>query len=424
MDVLLPLGEAPVANQANAAPEGLFASLLASLATPNPANADSLVSELMPEASPRADEHESIEGAPNPFAALLAALPTALPNAPAAPQQATSGGTSIEQLESTAHKPAATPSEQLLPPNFATPAAHSSQQTDAPATPEPLQVIAAQPVVAVAPAEVPLAAAAPTEAAMTPTEAAVPMQAPQAQRPTEPPARPPDKPVDGAATPSASAEVTSVVRSVGNAQSETGTPGEGEQETTNTPVRPNEPRASARGIEQAAPNSAVGGLAPASSSDPAAAAVTEAPSAVAAEVPPAVEQVATTVFEHTEIGGGEARIHLDPVELGEVTIHVHTDGDSVRIEVRAERPEAAQLLRDHTQDLSNLLGERGLNLSDVNVGLGRGQAGQDQNDTSQRNRPVDGEFAAILGLDDAAPAAAHNRLRAAYNPDGAHLYRI
>jgi flagellar hook-length control protein FliK len=143
-------------------------------------------------------------------------------------------------------------------------------------------------------------------------------------------------------------------------------------------------------------------------------------------VPQQVEQVASTVFESVEVGATDARLRLDPAEMGEVVIHIQSDGDGgIRVEIRAERPEAAQLLRDHTQDLSQLLGDRGLNLSDVNVGLGRGnneQGGFAQERSN--NQPANGEFASILGLDEPASAARHNRLRSAYNPDGAHNYRV
>jgi flagellar hook-length control protein FliK len=138
-----------------------------------------------------------------------------------------------------------------------------------------------------------------------------------------------------------------------------------------------------------------------------------------------VEHVARTIIERVDNGGGDARIHLDPAGLGEVTIHVHTQGEHVHVEVRAEQREAAQLLRDHTQDLSTLLGERGLTLADVNVGLGRG--GGDQTwarDEAPRSRPNSGEFAAIFGAGDTTSLETHNRLRAAYNPDGAHMYRV
>lgn len=218
-----------------------------------------------------------------------------------------------------------------------------------------------------------------------------------------------------------------VVRSVGNATesnsrgNDGGQPGRKPEDT-----RPL-PRASENGIAHAAANSAVGELRVAAATEPPAPenVAAPAPPEPPAELPQQVDQVASAVIERVEAGGGEARIHLEPLELGEVTIHVRTDGDEVRIEIRAERPDAARLLRDHTQDLSSLLGSRGLNLSDVNVGVGGGNAGGLFENQREQPRPVVGGFAAVLGLDDEPSSASrHNRLRAAYNPDGALLYRV
>lgn len=222
-----------------------------------------------------------------------------------------------------------------------------------------------------------------------------------------------------------------VVRSVGNAENTSHTDdGDGANAFNGGQSRRAEkagptPRASAQGIEHASANSPVGELRALSEATPLAeSAPAEASAPV--EVPQQVDQVADVLFESVEVGATEARLRLDPAEMGEVVIHIQSDGDGgVRVEIRAERPEAAQLLRDHTQDLSQLLGDRGLNLSDVNVGLGRGnnegafERGESRNDT-----PANGEFAALLGLDDPGSANRHNRLRSAYNPDGAHIYRV
>ncbi|MCC6267269.1 MAG: flagellar hook-length control protein FliK [Dehalococcoidia bacterium] len=247
--------------------------------------------------------------------------------------------------------------------------------------------------------------------------------------PGAPPPRPAAPgPVTEAPSEGSQPGATSVVRSVGNAQKRNDTASDteaGEDEHAGPGHRPDrpQPRASAQGIAHAAPNSAVGEFRPTTEAPE-----TEAVSTVpveASEVPPQVDQVASTVIETVDAGGGEARIHLDPADLGEVTIHVRTNGDTVHVEVRAERQEAMQLLRDHTQDLSNLLGERGLNLSDVNVGLGRGDQGRAWGEASQReDRGAAGEFASILGGDDGAAIEIHQRLRAAYNPDGALVYRV
>jgi flagellar hook-length control protein FliK len=173
--------------------------------------------------------------------------------------------------------------------------------------------------------------------------------------------------------------------------------------------------------------------APALASQPPAAAPDRPAEASAARRPsppapaPQAEQVAHAVIERVERGGGEARIHLDPPDLGEVTIRVAIDGDHVRLEVHAARPEAAHLLREHTVDLSSLLGSRGLDLVDVYVGT-EGRQGQQQPGAGSQSRrePATGpSFASVLGLDVEPEAVRqHNRLRQAYNPDGAHLYRI
>ncbi|HXU23666.1 MAG TPA: flagellar hook-length control protein FliK [Tepidiformaceae bacterium] len=148
----------------------------------------------------------------------------------------------------------------------------------------------------------------------------------------------------------------------------------------------------------------------------------------AVQLPPPVVQVAQTVIDQVNNGGGEARIHLHPAELGDVLIRVRTDGDKVHVEVHADRADAQQLLRDHTQDLSNLLGSRGLNLGDVNIGFGGRGAGNAGHDAqpAPANTPGsgNGEFAALMGAGDAPGAGLHNRLQSAYNPDGALSYRI
>ena len=145
-------------------------------------------------------------------------------------------------------------------------------------------------------------------------------------------------------------------------------------------------------------------------------------------VPPQVEQVARTVIDQITRGGGEARVHLHPAELGEVLIRVRTDGDRVQVDVHAARMDAQQLLRDHTQDLSNLLGNRGLNLSDVNIGFGGHGAGSAGDNTrgfaGNTGQARAGDFGALMGEEEPAPAGLHNRLQSAYNPDGALSYRI
>lgn len=278
--------------------------------------------------------------------------------------------------------------------------------------------VEAAPVVDAGPGEVIAAAAPPGDAAAE--ASAVPAPETPGASPTQ---------VDGGAPRGESAAPPNqgAVRIDGDAPSKQpggrGEPDEGRGGEGDRPL----PRASATGIAHAAPHSAAGELRTLQAGT---AATSEAPPAARASpstaVPPQVDQVVTAVIERVDAGGGEARIHLDPADLGEVVIHVRTEGDSVHIEVDAERPEAMQLLKDHTRDLSQLLGSKGMNLAGLDVALGQQHRENAFSGTpgGQVNRPASGAFAAILGLDDAASLGRHNRIRAAYNPDGALLYRV
>ncbi len=261
-----------------------------------------------------------------------------------------------------------------------------------------------------------LAAAAATDAPPVKAEPADGPQLKSGEPPTEADGPQPEQ-----------SETTSVVRTVGNAETNSNPDkreAHGERGRVRSIDRP-QPRASAEGIAHASANSPVGEMRQANEAPAVDAPVTVDQPVDVPELQQPVDQVASAVIERVDEGGGEARIHLHPVELGEVTIRVHTDGDTVRVAIHAERREAMNILRDHTQDLSTLLGERGLNLSDVNVGFGRGNGSQSWGDDQRpQNRPVNGEFASVMGIDKDVPIERHQRLRAAYNPDGAHFFRV
>jgi flagellar hook-length control protein FliK len=139
-----------------------------------------------------------------------------------------------------------------------------------------------------------------------------------------------------------------------------------------------------------------------------------------------LEQVADAVVEQFDGEGGEARIILDPPELGEIVIKLHARGDQVSLEVVAQRPEAIQMLRDGSPSLQLLLQERGLDLSDAQFSLNH-QGQQDSGEQGEQGQSnTSTGFAGLLGFDEPADAANrnHNKLRAAYNPDGAFAYRV
>ena len=150
------------------------------------------------------------------------------------------------------------------------------------------------------------------------------------------------------------------------------------------------------------------------------------PERVAAALPEAVRQLGRAIVERVARGGGETHIRLDPPELGSVTITVRHHGAHVEVDVAVERPDAARLLNDHKGDLSAIFQRHGLELQ-VQVGVGGDQQARDFREqaaaSQRRTTGAPGEFAALMGIDTEAPAI-QQRLRAAYNPDGAHVYRI
>ncbi len=473
-EVLVPLMETSVGapSQATAPADGVFASLLASLSAAVEAETTDPLTDSpglsMAEPSIDREEEKSDSDRFSVLMSMAVSLPVIpLPVATSAPERAfdhaagskspagilASTGTSQSVEVTQAMVPTDSPAP-VAAPTEAIPAAKEEAErapvkgppvesmtvertpvetTPAVSTPkDPREIAAASPVPEEAPATGPASESVRPSGAVTVAAAGTQSVATVASTP--PTEAHPDggpklsKAADGAQPPGthAASNSPSVVRSVGNAESGDKPPHDNNGNGSKNDVERPLPRASAQGIAHAADGSAVAQL-----RTPVEAGAVEGPSplpteaASVAETPPQVRQVAQTVIESIEKGGGEARIHLDPAGLGEVTIHVRTEGEHVRVEVRAERQEAMQLLRDHTRDLSNLLGERGLNLSDVNVGLGGGNSDQAWGrDEGRQNQPWGNEFASILGIGEPAALETHNRLRAAYNPDGALVYRV
>lgn len=419
-EALTPLaGSAAAATtpaQTAAATGDLFASLLASLSATLPTGAtaegqagDGALALLVPPAE-TPDEGEKKD--PLLACSLMAApVPVVAGHVtPEATLEAAAGASGVGDVAAAAPEAALAATDAV-----AIPAEGAAAEATADVSPQAQQPDAAATAgfeqAAAAVTEPAQAAVSPADAAPKPGTGAPPTEA--------------DSPQAASANASAA---DSVVRPVGNAQNEASARddqagadhGHGRHEVA-APVRgagdaPVQPSAHVATPEVRAVHDAARADVPAPASQPQPADVS---------TPPQVEHVARTVIERVERGGGEARIHLDPAGLGEVTIRVHTQGEHVRIDVHAERPEAMQLLRDHTRDLSALLGDRGLNLADVNVGLGRGNSEQGWNQQqSERNQPTGGEFARIFGGEAPATLDTHHRLRAAYNPDGAMVYRV
>lgn len=433
VDALLPRSGQPASTVRDGdAPDDTrdaFAGLLASLSD----SSDSDVKESAgdaPQAPAEGDGDGKKKPAADPFAALLAltvplAAPAIAPPIVVSVAGVGSGTTAVDATTTVAS--AATPPESAESLEVAAPVAETAdaqpgEQAKPAASAAPNGAIPTESGESTTAAAAPEAVAA--AAATAPTDTSNPTVTPEAA-PSPKPGEPPTE-ADGP-QPEQSGNTASVVRTVGNAQTETeadkgdASSGEDRPET----IERSQQRGPAHDAARLTPNPPTGEARPAGDVGKADAPLGPDAPAPAAELPKQVEHVASAVIERVDAGGGEARIHLDPVDLGEVTIHVHTEGQSVRVEIHAERREAMNLLRDHSQDLSTLLGDRGLNLSDVNVGLGRGNGGQAWGgDQQPQNRPVSGEFASVLGIEDGVSMERHQRLRAAYNPDGAHLFRV
>jgi len=69
-------------------------------------------------------------------------------------------------------------------------------------------------------------------------------------------------------------------------------------------------------------------------------------------------------------GGGEARLHLRPPELGAVTLSVVVEDGRVRATIQAERVDVADKLRKHGPDLRDALKEEGFTIEDLSIGAG------------------------------------------------------
>jgi hypothetical protein len=409
-------GSAQAGGSGTAAAGDLFGALLAAIAG-DAAAGDPPVEPSLPLPPQRR----------SPGADPLAALTLALVPAPVLPAQALPVAGPAAGPGGTDASPVPAPSPALP----AEPALDSAPPADAAAGAAPGLAAAGEselPADSAAPESAGLASAAPTaDLAAGPVAPAVEASAAAG---ADPPAAEPAAPRPAAEPPADLTAESSegVVRTVGNAApaSETALPpGIAVREDRRPADRPL-PRAAEPAIAHAAAGSAVGQLRETSSGQGAA---PPAPAEPPPPAPPAItnlEAVATAVIERVEDGGGEARIRLEPAGLGEITIRLHARHEAVHLDIHAETPEAVALLRDAAADLSSLLGQRGMTLNGLSVGLGARQGGSGgwEEARPRQQPPARGEFAALLGIEDPAAAARHHRLRAAYNPDGSLLYRV
>lgn len=140
------------------------------------------------------------------------------------------------------------------------------------------------------------------------------------------------------------------------------------------------------------------------------------PSPPTSSLPEPLQPVLDAIVE-LDRSGGEARIHLDPPELGEVFVRIHRGADGLAIEVRVERPDALQLFVTHRSAFELQLAQRGIALGGLAIDLASSWDGHAAPREDELPARADGTFAALVA-GSPAPNALQRRARLAYNPDG------
>ncbi|MCW3018899.1 MAG: flagellar hook-length control protein FliK, partial [Solirubrobacterales bacterium] len=147
--------------------------------------------------------------------------------------------------------------------------------------------------------------------------------------------------------------------------------------------------------------SAAGTQAPASS--PFAASATSTPSAAGAGMHDMIESIHATIDLAVRQGATEARIALQPDELGQISVRLSQTSQGLLARVSAETPAAAQALADGRAELHQSLSTLGVSLLRLDIGFG-------QSETGDR----DGRFAG-----DPEPASASGAASTSEEVDGA-----
>jgi flagellar hook-length control protein FliK len=88
------------------------------------------------------------------------------------------------------------------------------------------------------------------------------------------------------------------------------------------------------------------------------------PAAPDAELP---DQIVQSLRLQITSGGGEARVHLRPEYLGELTVRVVVQDGVVSARLEAERPAVREWIERHEMSLRQALGEQGLTLDALQV---------------------------------------------------------
>ncbi len=122
-----------------------------------------------------------------------------------------------------------------------------------------------------------------------------------------------------------------------------------------------------------------------------------------------IDAIRATIDLAARQGLTQARIALQPAELGEIRIHLSQTADGLTARVTADTPAAAQALAQGRADLHQSLSSLGVSLLRLDVStFGQSQSGEhegrfagagEQSASTTSTSPDEGESTQSLGLD-------------------------
>ncbi len=143
------------------------------------------------------------------------------------------------------------------------------------------------------------------------------------------------------------------------------------------PVTPREGAVSLAGFEAVFSAAMAGGeVAGGRHQSPEVAVVAQAEIGTAFDAPGAGDEVVLQVSRWVRDGVGEARLHLNPVEMGPIEVRIALDGTQARVEFAAAQEATRELLQAHVPALAQALQAEGLTLAGSAVSAQVGHEGE------------------------------------------------
>ena len=124
------------------------------------------------------------------------------------------------------------------------------------------------------------------------------------------------------------------------------------------------------------------------------------------ERPQLTNDLAANVRLLSNQGGGEAKLHLNPAELGRMSISVSTEGNETKVVFVVETAQARQSIESALPRLKEMLEQSGLSLTDSDVSERRSQQSQTQSEGGSGDGSAESQHrAAHSPGDDSADVA-------------------